>query len=860
MMMPVTVRTRGLVALLLAWLVMPVGEASGQEGPVFVDETGVMRWRSTGEEVALFGVNYGVPFAHGYRALGYVGADRKRAIDQDVAHFARLGLDAYRIHVWDRQITDRHGNLIENDHLDLLDYLLARLAERGIRTILTPIAWWGAGYPEPDPGTGGISDYYSKGEMTTDPEARRAQVNYLRQFIAHVNPYTGYSYRDDPAIIAVELFNEPSHPGGAEETTRFIDTLADALREAGFRKPIFYNISQGYTDAHGRAVCAARIDGVSVQWYPTGLVRGAAVGGNMLPNVDHYPLPFADFPDCRNKARMVYEFDAADVAGSYLYPAMARSFREAGFQWATQFAYDPLAFAWANTDYQTHFLNLVYTPGRAIGFMIAGEVFRRTPRGAAFGTYPETSTFGPFRVRYEDDLSELVADTVFYHSNDTQTIPPAPAALRHVAGVGSSPVVTYAGTGAYFLDRLGEGLWRLEVYPDVAWVEDPFSRPSLRRPVARVLWRDRRMRVALPDLGPAFTVEPVDAGNVHRPAVRDGAFVVRPGVYVLARPGVEVPAVDATFFVPPPSPGPPVVRHTPPEAVTAGRPFTVQADVVTAAPPDSVWLLAGTPGGGFRRPRPLRMTPGDGFTFAATLPAGHLTPGWLSYRIVVFGRDGTHTFPGGDAGHPFQWDFTGRATWDVPVVSPDAPVVLFDARRDRDHLLAPAFWNYVRYRLEPSEGTAPDRPALRVVVESLAPEPGHFALRTFLTPAQRHRLAEAPGTGTLRIRARAAGASEGRLEVALVEQDGTAWGTVLELTEAWQEYTVPLAALRRTPLALLPRPYPQFLPYLFDAATPDDAPEPRNLDGLQFAIDGAWFDAAGREVPRGFDVERIVLE
>ncbi len=51
-----------------------------------------------------------------------------------------------------------------------------------------------------------------------------------------------------------------------------------------------------------------------------------------------------------------FEFDASDVLESYMYPAMARSFRTAGFQWATQFAYDPMATAYANTEYQTHYL------------------------------------------------------------------------------------------------------------------------------------------------------------------------------------------------------------------------------------------------------------------------------------------------------------------------------------------------------------------------------------------------------------------------------------------------------------------------------------------------------------------------
>lgn len=39
-----------------------------------------------GQEASFFGVNYTLPFAHAYRALGYLGLDRKAAIDKDVYH------------------------------------------------------------------------------------------------------------------------------------------------------------------------------------------------------------------------------------------------------------------------------------------------------------------------------------------------------------------------------------------------------------------------------------------------------------------------------------------------------------------------------------------------------------------------------------------------------------------------------------------------------------------------------------------------------------------------------------------------------------------------------------------------------
>jgi hypothetical protein len=830
-----------------------------------------MRWTASGEEVALFGVNYSTPFAFAYRAHRHVGADHKPAIDADVLHLRRLGLDAYRIHVWDREVSDAQGNLLQNDHLDLLDYLLARLAEHGIKVILTPIAWWPAGYPEPDPGTDGFSDGYDKGAMTVSPEARRAQENYLRQFVNHTSPYTGFTYAEDPNLLAIEILNEPNHPAGPEETTRYIDAMAGALREAGFRKPIFYNISEGYSDEHGRAVCAARIEGVSHQWYPTGLVRNGAVGGNMLPNVDRYPIPYADFAECADKARMVYEFDAADVAGSYMYPAMARAFRGAGFQWATQFAYDPLAIAYANTEYQTHFLNLVYTPGKAISFMIAGAVFRQTPRGASYGTYPESERFGPFRVSYADDLSEMVTDTAFYYSNNTSAVPPSPSKLRHVAGVGTSSVLGYDGTGAYFLDRLDDGIWRLEVYPDVAWVVDPFTRPSQAREAARAIWRTRSMRIALPELGTDFTVEPLNERNSHRPVVTagTGTFEVRPGVYLLIRAGAAHPAWTpetviggrrlGAFVVPPSSRAATAVVHDPPAEVRAGEPFTVRADVVSRTAVDSVALFVRRVGGRGRMLR-LTMEPAGAFTYRVQVPAERMHQGLVEYAVSVYEGGEIRTFPGSELGDPYRWDFTGRGFWQVSVVATEAPILLFDGRRDLGHVLYPHPWEYVRFRTDIVAGSEPERLALSAVVEDFTPAAHHFALRTFLPEGQRTRLGEAGSGGALRIRARAAGRVADRLEVALVERDGTVWGTVVELTEAWREYVVPLSALRRTSLALLPRPFPQFLPHLLETRVTREGPQPAQLDGLQFSLGANLFQGADLEGPHGFEIERVVLD
>src|SRR5690606_9979741 len=292
--------------LLLA--VSPLMNGSAQQRKdVYVDRNGVMRWGGTNEEVRGFGVNYTVPFAHAYRSARQLNVDHEKAIDNDVYHFARLGFDAFRVHVWDTEISDSVGNLLENEHLRLFDYTLMRMKERGIRALITPIAYGGNGWPDRDEKTPGFSAKFGKDDCLTNEEAIRAQENYLYQFLNHVNPYTKIAYKDDPDIVAFEISNEPHHNEAPKKVTTFINRMVRSMRRTGCKKPIFYNISHSIhlVDAY----FDAEIQGGTFQWYPTGLGFGRELQGNFLPNVDAYRIPFAGRRAFQRSARIVYEFD-----------------------------------------------------------------------------------------------------------------------------------------------------------------------------------------------------------------------------------------------------------------------------------------------------------------------------------------------------------------------------------------------------------------------------------------------------------------------------------------------------------------------------------------------------------------------
>ena len=513
-----------------------VAVSYAQNRDVLIDQNGIMRWPDTKEEVKGFGVNYTVPFAHAYRSAKKLGIDPKEAIDDDIYHMSRLGFDAFRVHVWDTEISDTLGNLIENEHLEVFDYMLKKMKDRGINFLITPIAFWGNGWPEPDDPTPGFSSRYGKDKCLTSEASVQAQANYLFQFLNHINPYTGVAYKDEPSIVAFEVSNEPHHRQPADSVTRYVRIMVEAMKRTGCRKPILYNISHGinYIDAY----FDAGIQGGTFQWYPTGLGFQKELQGNFLPNVDEYKIPFAENPRFKKSVKVVYEFDAADVGRSYIYPAMARSFRTAGIQWATHFAYDPTYLAYANTEYNTHYMNLVYAPQKALALKIAGEVFHKVPVYKDYGKYPQNTTFDGFRVNYEQDIAEYNSGKKFFYSNNTSTIPQDLKALEEIAGFGNSLLVSYDGQGAYFLDKIEKGVWRLEVLPDAIWTDNLFGRNSLDRTVAVINWQEWEMKLNLPDLGSDFALKPINAGNGYMPKVAGTSFQIRPGTYLITRKGV----------------------------------------------------------------------------------------------------------------------------------------------------------------------------------------------------------------------------------------------------------------------------------------------------------------------------------
>lgn len=822
-------------------------DAKVEGGVLFLDN---------GSEVRHFGVNYSAPFAFTYSAMVKSGIDMHAAIDMDVAHLKRLGVTGYRVHVFDREVSDAKGNLVDNVHLELLDYLLNKLAANDIRAIITPIAWWGNGYPAPDTETQGFANGFTKAEMNTEPKAIAATHIYLKQFFAHKNRYSGVAYGQDANIIAFELFNEPSHRGDVNQSQRYINDLIKVSHESGVTKPLFYNISeQGDNPAFAKAVCDSNIDGIAYQWYPTGLVKMSRINSNTLPNVAHYTNPFADIQACKNKAKMIYEFDAADVTGSVMYPAMARSFREAGFQWATQFAYDSAVIANSNAEYNTHFLNLLYTPSKAISFLIAGEVFRQLPRGFDGATYPANNQFADVTLDYLHDVSVLNQPERFYYSNSTNAKPQAPKKLEHIAGVGHSPVVNYDGNGSYFLDKLTDGLWQLEVYPDVLALTDPHQNSSLKREAVRLYQASRHFNVVLSDLGQQYWLQGINQGNSISLQASKGNVQLKPGKYLLAKDKLllasKMDTIDDHYYLPPMPDQTLALVHQSIQALNQGDSLTFSASVMDAKAIDKVELYIRYLGDGEFKVYPMEA---HGSVYRQTLTdvKNWQRTGAIEYAFVVTQASGQISFPGNAEGNPNEWDFvksSGVAFYQFEWRAKGTPVSLFNATLDRDNLIYPqnarSDWSFQSGLRDQGLGLQLYIPSL--VISATGSEADNVLVR--ISPAKDNSLGQRSlkGYDAVQLRIYAEQANE-HVSVALLNEHGLAYGAVVTLQAGWQSITMPVADLSAMP-TVLTKAYPMFMPmnYPHSEVYTFDAEALSKLQGVQLGFVAKDYEIKARD-------------
>ena len=122
--------------------------------------------------------------------------------------------------------------MVQTPYLEALDHLLARSAEVRVRVYLTLINDMNQ-RTCPDPFMNGRE----RESWFHDPAMLRKLERYLRALLTRVNPASGRAYKDEPALAAIEIANEPAYPSWpAGLSGKGNEPLREMLLEGGFHR------------------------------------------------------------------------------------------------------------------------------------------------------------------------------------------------------------------------------------------------------------------------------------------------------------------------------------------------------------------------------------------------------------------------------------------------------------------------------------------------------------------------------------------------------------------------------------------------------------------------------------------------
>ena len=124
--------------------------------------------------------------------------------ENNLEEVTKLKVSVIRCHLTPADFTDAEGNLVETPYLDVLDYMVAEAAERGIYITLALINHMGSGYVP-----NSVFMTAARQEWVHDKEVVRKSKNYVRQLLTRKNNYSGTTYAAEKHIALWELINEP---------------------------------------------------------------------------------------------------------------------------------------------------------------------------------------------------------------------------------------------------------------------------------------------------------------------------------------------------------------------------------------------------------------------------------------------------------------------------------------------------------------------------------------------------------------------------------------------------------------------------------------------------------------------------
>jgi hypothetical protein len=560
--------------------------------PIVCNE-GALRYED-GTEVALYGVNFQTALSWEYHGrmkpcgISLTADALKEIVDRNLAEIKRMNAGIIRMHLLPADFTDGQGGLRDSVYLDALDYTFAQCEKQGIYVYLTLMNEMKSSFYKDS-----FLEGHPREEWLVNEDLIRQCGRYVREILQHTNRYSGVRYKDQPALGIIEILNEPGYvaydtmqidarfsdlrqrfahwqaanpsvadPRAAYHAFRYeyvrdyINRMCGFIREAGAKQPVVWNLNwphmiwdhedvfQAVADSSVAAVSFCIYPGQSDVPSPYWAHPAELSGTNYLPFLSAH---YTDYSRLRwllgerfaGKAKCVYEFETMFNQSGYLYPAIAGLFRGLGAQVAMMWTYSLSPTA----EYLggSHYLNLYCTPQKAAAFCIAEAVFHSTPRYAPFACATPDSVVTPhWAASFSHNLGVFQSEDTLMYSRSLEWQPwPINPRVKKITGTGDSPLVSYSGTGMYFVD-VGPNRISVNIMPDVRYLR-PHWQHQNKKPWEKTRLLDSLTEhpfgLEIPGWQANFQVLRVEGERKIPIATEENRlrFQARPGGYVVER-------------------------------------------------------------------------------------------------------------------------------------------------------------------------------------------------------------------------------------------------------------------------------------------------------------------------------------
>ncbi len=164
---------------------------------------------------------------YGLNLVGDVNFMKNEEIDRIADEFSASGYNLVRFHHFDNRmrVKNRKSTVIDESRQNRLDYWIAALKKRGI--YVTMDLFMSRGFSKDEiPGFPGrkLTGREYKALYPVNAEVRKNLEEFSRNLMNHVNPYTGFAWKDEPAIATISLINENTIYAVADQNP-FIEEL-----------------------------------------------------------------------------------------------------------------------------------------------------------------------------------------------------------------------------------------------------------------------------------------------------------------------------------------------------------------------------------------------------------------------------------------------------------------------------------------------------------------------------------------------------------------------------------------------------------------------------------------------------------